>query len=68
MAGVRLAPHPKRIIKIQRVVSKNVQEVRLYCHSMKRHEKEDAMTARFMERFATGLTKLVAGLVTLRGE
>lgn len=58
----------QEVIKIQRVVSEDGQEVRLYCHSQKRQEKEDAMTTRFMERFEAGLTKLAAGLATPRGE
>jgi len=58
----------QEIIKIQRVASEDGQEVRLYCHSMKRQEKEDAMTASFMERFEAGLAKLAAGLTTPRGE
>jgi hypothetical protein len=58
----------QEVIKIQRVASEDGQEVRLYCHSMKRQEKENAMTARFMERFEAGLSKLAAGLATPRGE
>ena len=58
----------KEVIKIQRVVSEDGQEARLYCHSQKRQEKEDAMTTRFRERFEAGLAKLAAGLTTKRGE
>lgn len=58
----------QEVIKIQRVASEDGQEVRLYCHSQKRQEKEDAMTTRFMERFEAGLAKLAAGLTTPRGE
>ena len=49
-------------IRIQRVLSDDGQEVRLYCHSEKRQEKESAMTRRFTERFEQGLAKLAAGL------
>jgi len=54
-------------IKIQRVLSDDGTEVRLYCHSEKRREKETAMTKRFSERFEQGLAKLAAGLEKKRG-
>lgn len=49
-------------IKIQRVLSDDGKEVRLYCYSEKRQEKETAMTKRFTESFEQGLAKLAAGL------
>jgi len=49
-------------IKIQRVLSDDGSEVRLYCYSEKRQEKETAMTKRFTERFEQGLAKLATGL------
>jgi transposase len=52
----------EEIIRIQRVLSDDGREVRLYCHSEKRQEKESAMTRRFIERFEQGLAKLAAGL------
>jgi transposase len=54
-------------IRIQRVLSEDGSEVRLYCHSEKRQEKETSMTKRFTERFEQGLTKLAAGLDKPRG-
>lgn len=54
-------------IKIQRVLSDDGKEVRLYCYSEKRQEKESGMTKRFTERFEEGLTKLAAGLEKPRG-
>jgi transposase len=54
-------------IRIQRVLSEDGSEVRLYCHSEKRQEKETAMTKRFTERFEQGLVKLAAGLEKKRG-
>jgi transposase len=54
-------------IKIQRVLSDDGSEVRLYCYSEKRQEKESAMTRRFSERFEEGLAKLAAGLLKPRG-
>jgi transposase len=54
-------------IRIHRVLSEDGSEVRLYCHSEKRQEKETAMTRRFTECFEQGLSKLVAGLKKPRG-
>lgn len=53
-------------IQIQRVV--DGLEVRLYCYSKERQEKEAAMTRRFAEKFENGLAKLAAGLQKPRGE
>jgi len=55
-------------IRIQRVVNEEGTEVRLYCHSQQRQEKETAMTERFMARFEAGLARLAAGLEKPRGE
>jgi transposase len=54
-------------IKIQRVLSDDGKEVRLYCYSEKRQEKETGMTRRFTEHFEQGLAKLAAGLEKPRG-
>ena len=53
---------------IQRVVSDDGSEVRLYCHSEARQEKEIAMTDRFVQTFENGMAKLAAGLLKPRGE
>ena len=53
-------------IRIQRVLSDDGSEVRLYCYSEKRQEKESAMTRRFSEGFEQGLAKLAAGLTKPR--
>jgi transposase len=55
-------------IRIQKVVSEDDQEVRLYCHSPGREQKETAISARFAERFEAGLKKLAEGLAKPRGE
>jgi transposase len=55
-------------VRIQRVVSDDGAEVRLYCHSEARQAKETAMSSRFIEKFEGGLTKLAAGLIKPRGE
>ena len=43
-------------------------EVRLYCYSPARAEKENAMNQRFAERFEAGLQKIIEGLAKPRGE
>lgn len=54
-------------VHIQRLVSEDGTEARLYCHSEARQQKEAAMARRFIEKFETGLTKLAAGLGKPRG-
>jgi hypothetical protein len=49
-------------IRLQRLLSKDSTEVRLYCHSTGRDTKETAISGRFMTRFETGLANLIAGL------
>jgi transposase len=56
------------IIRMQKVLSVDGQEVRLYCHSEKREEKEMAMSRRFIKGFEDGLSKMSAGLTTPRGQ
>ena len=47
-------------IRLQRVLSEDGTEVRLYCHSTGRETKETAITARFVTRFEAGLATLAA--------
>jgi transposase len=54
-------------IRLQRVMSEDGQEVRLYCHSDGRERKETAIVERFTKRFEDGLAKLAGGLATPRG-
>jgi hypothetical protein len=49
-------------IQLQRVLSEDGTEVRLYCHSAGRDTKETAIAGRFATRFETGLANLAAGL------
>ena len=56
------------VIRMQRVLSADGKEVRLYCQSDKRAEKETAMAQGFMNRFEAGLSKLAEGLVKPRCE
>lgn len=55
-------------IQVQRVCDEDGQEVRLYCYSEARAEKENAMTHRQVERFEAGLNKIAEGLSKPRGE
>ena len=55
-------------IQLQLVRDEAAQEVRLYCYSKVRAEKEDAITRRFAERFEAGLNKIAEGLAKPRGE
>lgn len=49
-------------IKIQRVLNDEGNEVRLYCHSRQRQEKEIAISELFTKRFEAGLAKLADSL------
>jgi len=60
--AVALTSASEQTIRIQRVVSEDGREVRLYCHSEQRQAKENAMTARFAKRFEEGLRKIAEGL------
>lgn len=66
--SVAVSTASDQTIRIQRIVSGEGLEVRLYCHSDERQEKESAMTRRFIEKFESGLTKIAAGLKKPRGE
>jgi hypothetical protein len=55
-------------IRLVREVSADGQEVRLWCHSPGRAQKETGIMARFCARVEAGLTKLAHGLTTPRGE
>ena len=55
-------------IQLQRVLSEDGQEVRLYCYSEGREKKEAAITGRFAERFEVGLTKIRVSLTKPHGE
>jgi len=55
-------------LRLQKEISEDGKELRLYCHSAGREAKETAMVARFAERFEAGLQKIADGLRTPRGE
>jgi transposase len=66
--SVAVSTASDQTIRIERVVNDDGTEVRLYCRSAERQEKENAMTGRFTEKFESGLAKLAAGLQKPRGE
>ena len=66
--AVAVSTASDQTIRIQRVVSEDGSEIRLYCHSEERQEKETAMVKRFVEKFESGLVKLAAGIQKQRGE
>jgi transposase len=66
--SVDVATASGQTVQLQRVVSDDGSEVRLYCHSEARQEKETAMTDRFVQTFEAGMAKLAAGLLKPRGE
>jgi transposase len=55
-------------VRLQRVLSEDGTEVRLYCHSEGRESKEIAISTRFITRFEAGLETLAAGLSKPRGQ
>ena len=67
-AAVAIATAAGEVIQLQLVRDEAGQEVRLYCHSPARAEKENAITRRFAERFEAGLQKIAEGLSKPRGE
>jgi transposase len=54
-------------LRVSREEEEDGEEVRLYCHSAGREEKEKAMNAKLLARFEAGLEKLAAGLSKPRG-
>jgi len=66
--SVSLVTASDETVRCQKVVAKDGQEVRLYCHSSGREQKEQAMAERFASRFETGLDALNAGLQRPRTE
>jgi len=67
-AAVAIETAAGEVIQLQLVRDEAGQEVRLYCHSSARAEKENAITRRFAERFEAGLQKIAEGLSKPRGE
>src|SRR5664279_1071834 len=60
--AVSLVTASGETVRCQKVLAEDGQEVRLYCHSPGREQKEQAMAERFASRFEAGLDALNAGL------
>ncbi len=56
----------QQTVHLHKVVSTDPDDVRLYCYSEQRAEKERGIVERFAVRFETALTKLNAGLARPR--
>ncbi len=55
-------------LRLQKEISEDGQELRLYCHSAGREAKETAMVSSFAQRFETALQKIADGLTKPRCE
>jgi transposase len=67
-AAVEIETAAGEPVQLQLVRDEAGQEVRLYCYSKARAEKENAITRRFAERFEAGLQKIADSLLKPRGE
>ena len=65
-AAVSLQTQSDQTVHMHKVVSTDPDEVRLYCYSEERAEKERGIVERFASRFETALTKLNDGLARPR--
>ena len=66
--AVEISAADAQRIRLQKVLSADATEVRLYCHSPGREQKEVAIVARLTQRFEQGLAKLCQGIAKPRGE
>jgi len=65
-AAVSLQTRSNRTVHLHKVVSTDPDEVRLYCYSEERAEKERGIVERFAARFEAALTRLHEGLARPR--
>ena len=65
---VSITTASEEVVEMQKVVSDDGKEARLYCYSEKRGEKEKGIIKRFTERFEEGLRNLADGLGKPRTE
>ncbi len=64
--AVSIQTQSKQTVHLHKVVSTDPDEVRLYCYSEQRAEKERGIVERFAARFETALTRLNDGLARPR--
>ena len=65
---VSITTASEEVVEMQKVISDDGKEARLYCYSEKRGEKEKGIIKRFTERFEEGLKNLADGLGKPRTE
>ena len=65
-AAVAIQTQSKQTVQLHKAVSTDPDEVRLYCYSEERAEKERGIVERFATRFEAALTKLHEGLARPR--
>ncbi len=65
-AAVAIQTQSKQTVHLHKVVSTDPDEVRLYCYSEQRAEKEQAIVERFATRFEAALAQLNDGLARPR--
>ena len=65
-AAVAVQTQSKQTVHLHKAVSTDPDEVRLYCYSEERAEKERGIVERFATRFEAALTKLHEGLARPR--
>ena len=65
-AAVAIQTQSKQTVHLHKAVSTDPDEVRLYCYSEERAEKERGIVERFATRFEVALTKLYEGLARPR--
>lgn len=66
--AITLETAASQIVRVHKVLSSDGSEVRLYCYSEERSEKEQGINQRFFERFEKGLQKLHDGLSKPKSE
>ena len=64
--AVSIQTQSKQTVHLHKVISTDPDEVRLYCYSEQRAEKERGIVERFAARFETALTQLNDGLARPR--
>ena len=66
--AVEISAADGQCIRLQKVLSAHATEIRLYCHSPGREQKETAILTRLTQRFEQGLAKLSLSIAKPRGE
>lgn len=55
------------VVRVEKVLDTDADEVRLYCHSPGREQKEAGISQRFCDKFEAGLKKLAEGIFRPHG-